>query len=180
MPPPSRALLRLLQLAYSAERAAAFAYRGHAGSVRSSSEREALARIEREEWEHRECVGGILEALGQVPSPFLELKFLLIGKFIGMSCYVIGWFLPMYFAGRLESGNVNEYVELKKLLNQAGHTEWDAEVNTMTDVEKEHEVFFAEAVAGHWMLPLFSVVFRWGPGRSFNTWELPTTEDLAS
>jgi len=139
-----------------------------------------LERIEREEWEHRVCVGEILKALGKAPSPFLELKFLLIGKFIGISCYLIGWFLPMYFAGRLESGNVNEYVELKRLLNEAGHSKWDAEVIHMTDVEKEHEVFFADAVTGHWMLPLFSTVFAWGPHRSFNTWELPVADDLRS
>jgi hypothetical protein len=175
-----RSLIRLLQLAYSAERAAAFAYRGHAGSVRKTPEKEALAQIEAEEWEHRECVGGILATLGHAPSPYLELKFLLIGKVIGLSCYVIGWFLPMYFAGRLESGNVNEYVELKRLLNEAGHSEWDSAVITMTNVEKEHEIFFAEAVAGHWMLPLFSTLFRWSPTRSFNRWEIPSTETLAS
>ncbi len=180
MPLPNPALVRLLQAAYSAERAAAFAYRGHAGSVRANEEREVLARIEREEWEHRECVGEILDALDHSPSPFLEIKYLLVGKFIGVSCYLIGWFLPMYFAGRLESGNVNEYVELKKLLNEAGHSKWDAAIIQMTDAEKEHEVFFAEAVTGHWMLPLFSAVFGWGPNRSFNTWELPVTEDLAS
>jgi len=172
---PNRVLIRLLQLAYSAERAASFAYQGHAGSVRDLAEKEALAQIEADEWRHRTCVGEILEALGQRPSRYFEIKYWLIGKIIGLSCYVIGWFMPMYFAGRLESGNVNEYVTLKRLLNDEGHTQWDDVVIEMTEVEKEHEVFFATAVVGHWMLPLFALIFRWGPNRSFNSWELGAT-----
>ncbi len=35
-------LVRLLQLAYSAEKAAAFAYIGHAGSVKSPEEKAAI------------------------------------------------------------------------------------------------------------------------------------------
>ena len=167
-----RALIRLLQLAYSAERAAAFAYQGHAGSVRDPDEKQALARIEAEEWHHRNCVGEIIEALGLAPSRAYELKYWLIGRVISLSCYFIGWFLPCYFAGRLESGNVNEYVELKRLLNRAGHHQWDEVVIEMTEVEKEHELYFAQIIEGHWMLPLFSTVFRLGPARSFNSWTL--------
>ena len=175
MPAPDRALIRLLQLAYSAERAASFAYQGHAGSVRDSAEKEALAQIEADEWRHRACVGEILEALERRPSRYFEIKYWLIGKVIGLSCYVIGWFMPMYFAGRLESGNVNEYVTLKRLLNEGGHTQWDDAVVEMTEVEKEHEIFFANAVDGHWMLPLFALIFRWSPKRSFNSWQLRAT-----
>jgi hypothetical protein len=143
--------------------------------VRDPAEKEALSQIEADEWRHRTCVGEILEALGQRPSRYFEIKYWLIGKIIGLSCYVIGWFMPLYFAGRLESGNVNEYVTLKRLLNEEGHTQWDDAVIEMTEVEKEHEIFFATAVDGHWMLPLFALVFRWGPNRSFNSWELGTT-----
>lgn len=177
---PDKALTRLLQLAYSAERAAAFAYRGHAGSVRDPKEKQALADIEAEEWHHRTCVGEIIEGLGLAPSRYYEIKYWVIGQFIGLSCYLIGWFLPNYFAGRLESGNVNEYIDLKERLNRAGHDRWDAVVIEMTEVEKEHEVYFAAAVEGHWMLPLFAAIFRWGPGRSFNSWELSSSESTAA
>ncbi len=46
------ALVDLLRRAYSGERAAAFAYIGHAGSLRRrETEREAVRQIEEDEWE---------------------------------------------------------------------------------------------------------------------------------
>jgi len=49
-------LVKLLRLAHSAERAAAFAYIGHAGSVKDPVEKAALAEIEADEWGHRASV----------------------------------------------------------------------------------------------------------------------------
>jgi hypothetical protein len=168
---PAPALVRLLQLAYSAERAAAFAYQGHAGSVSTPDVVASLEQIEAEEWHHRDCVLTIMNDLYVSPSRWFELSYFVIGKFISASCYIIGRFMPMYFAGRLESGNVNEYIELKRLLHAHGTTVYDTVVDQMTVVEKEHEVFFLEQITHHWMLPLFRTFFRWGPGHSFN--ELP-------
>lgn len=165
---PAAALVRLLQLAYSAERAAAFAYQGHAGSVRDPDVVASLEQIEAEEWHHRECALAIMNDFNVSPSQWFELKYFVIGKFISASCYVIGWFMPMYFAGRLESGNVNEYIELKRLLHAHGTAKYDAVVDQMAVVEKEHEVFFLEQITDHWMLPLFRPFFRWGPDHSFN------------
>jgi hypothetical protein len=161
-------LVQLLQLAYSAELAATFAYQGHAGSLRDPEQVAEVQRIENEERHHRSCVCAIMDDIGVSPSSWYEWKYSMIGKIICVSCYLIGWFMPMYFAGRLESGNVNEYIEMKALLNAAGITRHDAIVDEMTWVEKDHEVFFLEHVTGHWMLPLFQVVFRWGPGHSYN------------
>jgi hypothetical protein len=48
-------LVKLLQLAYSAEKAAAFAYVGHAGSVRNQLEKTAIKQIEMDEWQHRKA-----------------------------------------------------------------------------------------------------------------------------
>ncbi len=42
-------LVKLLQLAYSAEKAAAFAYVGHARSVRNPDEKVAIKQIEMDE-----------------------------------------------------------------------------------------------------------------------------------
>ena len=42
-------LVKLLQLAYSAEKAAAFAYIGHAGSVKNQDEKVAIKQIEMDE-----------------------------------------------------------------------------------------------------------------------------------
>lgn len=161
-------LERLLRLAYSAEKAAAHAYRGHARSVRDHAERMAIEKIEREEWEHRELVLGIMSAHGVAPSRRIELEYAMIGRIIAASCFVIGWFPAMYFAGRLESGNVNEYVEMKRLFASVGISDHDACLDEMARTEKEHEEFFLEKVTGHAWLPLFARLFRWGPGTSFN------------
>ena len=45
--------VKLLQMAYSAERAAAFAYVGHANSVKNQNEKKAIKQIEDDEWHHR-------------------------------------------------------------------------------------------------------------------------------
>jgi hypothetical protein len=42
-------LIRLLQLAYSGEKAAALAYQGHSRSVRDPEEKAMIAKIERDE-----------------------------------------------------------------------------------------------------------------------------------
>ncbi len=48
-----RNLIRILQNAYSGERAAAFAYRGHWKSLKESAEKTQIQKIEAEEWQHR-------------------------------------------------------------------------------------------------------------------------------
>ena len=68
-----RDLIDLLQRAHSGELAAAHAYIGHAASVRDPVEREEIAKIESDEWEHRECVAEMLRDLGESASPWLEL-----------------------------------------------------------------------------------------------------------
>lgn len=49
-------LVDLLQKAYSAEKAAAFAYQGHAGSVKNPEQKAAIRQIEIDEWNHRKEV----------------------------------------------------------------------------------------------------------------------------
>ena len=46
-------LVDLLQRAYSAEKAAAFAYIGHAASVSDQEAKLAIREIELDEWKHR-------------------------------------------------------------------------------------------------------------------------------
>ena len=50
------ALVELLQRAYSAEKAAAFAYIGHAASLKKSADKAAVKQIEDDEWGHRRNV----------------------------------------------------------------------------------------------------------------------------
>jgi hypothetical protein len=155
-------LIHILQGAYSGELAAGFAYRGHWRSVTSPNERAAIQKIEQEEWVHRKRVGEMLASLGASPRKLREAKLWLIGRTIGLACHFTGWFLPMYFAGRLESGNVIEYEVAAAHAAALGLTEFEADLLLMARVEKEHELFFLSIITGHRLLPIVSGIFGWG------------------
>ena len=155
-------LIQILQGAYSGELAAGFAYLGHWKSVKNPEERAAIQKIEGEEWNHRARVGEMLGSLGAGPRRFLEAKLWVIGRTIGLACYFIGWFLPMYFAGRLESGNVVEYEVAASHASALGLKEFESDLLTMAGVEKEHELFFSSVIVGHRLLRVTSAVFGWG------------------
>ncbi len=156
-----RNLIRILQNAYSGEIAAAFAYRGHWKSLKDSPEKERIKQIEAEEWHHRERVGGWLEILGSKPRRVREMVFWTIGRTLGLSCYLSGWFMPMYFAGRLESSNVVEYEDAAGFARELKMDECVEDLLDMARVEAEHEIFFREVVTGHRLLPMMKKVFRW-------------------
>src|SRR5688500_11069666 len=85
-------LIDLLNKAYTAEKAASYAYQGHAGSVKDPKEKLAILQIEEDEWNHRHEVLAIMNQYGIKPSRWYEIRFALIGKTISFSCHVIGWF----------------------------------------------------------------------------------------
>jgi demethoxyubiquinone hydroxylase (CLK1/Coq7/Cat5 family) len=159
---PRQQLVSILQAAYSGELAAAHAYRGHWKSLHDPVEQERIRRIEDEEWVHRENVGRILRELQSGPARLREARMLLIGRTIGFLCHIIGWFLPMYFAGRLESRNVSEYESAAVQARRLGLVELANELGMMAIVEKEHEVFFMDTIAHHRLLPVMRKVFGWG------------------
>lgn len=165
-------LVDLLKRAYSAEKAASFAYQGHAGAVKSKEEKIAIRQIELDEWNHRAEVLAIMKQYNVPVSTFYEVKFWIIGKLIAVSCYVIGWFMPFYFAGRLESGNVCEYFRMKQYFNSLGIREHDKLLYEMGMKEKEHEVYFLEQIKDKKMLPFFQKLFFWGKEESFNNIDL--------
>jgi len=167
-----KALVNLLKQAYSAEKAAAFAYQGHAGSVSSKVEKEAIKQIEIDEWNHRREVLTLMD-IYQVPvSKWYEVKNYIIGKTISASCYLIGWFMPFYFAGNLESGNVCEYVRMKRLFNALNITAHDEILYEMSLKEKEHEVYFYEQIKDSKLLPFFERIFAWGVNKRKNDIDL--------
>jgi demethoxyubiquinone hydroxylase (CLK1/Coq7/Cat5 family) len=155
-------LIHILQGAYSGELAAGFAYRGHWKSVSNEKERLAIQKIEQEEWNHRKRVGEMLANLGGSPQSFREAKLWVVGRAIGLSCHLIGWFLPMYFAGRLEAGNVIEYQVAALHAAALGLKEFEADLLVMAAVEKEHEQFFLGVITCHRWLPFISGLFGWG------------------
>src|SRR4030095_2044283 len=102
-------LIAILQLAYSGELAAGYAYRGHWHSVSNPEQRARIKTIEDEEWHHRALVGEMLLSLGAGPNKIREIRARVLGRILGLACHVSGWFAPMYGAGKLERGNIVEY-----------------------------------------------------------------------
>ena len=165
-------LIDLLQRAYSAEKAAAFAYQGHAGSVKNTEEKKAIKQIETDEWNHRKEVLAIMKQYDIPVSKYYEFKFHMIGKSISGACYVIGWFMPFYFAGRLESGNVCEYFRMMQYFHEIGIHEHNEILYEMGIKEKEHEVYFLSKIKSKKLLPFFEKIFMWGSKKSFNDVDL--------
>ena len=166
------ALVELLQKAYSAEKAAAFAYIGHAGSVKDQNQKITIKQIEDDEWGHRKEVLEIMKKYNIPVSKWFEFKFHVIGRIISASCYVIGWFMPYYFAGRLESGNVCEYFVMMHYFHSLDITEHDKILYQMGMKEKEHEVYFLQQIKHEKWLPFFEKLFSWGKHKTFNDVDL--------
>jgi rubrerythrin len=142
-------LIALLRLAYSAELAAAFAYRGHWHSVSDKDERDRIRQIENEEWHHRKLVGEMLEKFRVRPSRARELRAAIVGRVLGFLCHFTGWLAPMYGAGRLESRNIREYETAARYARDAGHGELVDCLLAMAEVEWEHEKYFRSCVLLH-------------------------------
>jgi hypothetical protein len=168
-------LAKALQTAYSAERAASYAYIGHANSLKNPDEIEGIRRIEQDEWDHRREVLAIMNEHGIPISRWLEWKYWWIGRVIGLSCHVIGRFMPYFFAGKLESGNVCEYFVMLKQFRSLGITRHDEILYEMGVREKEHEIHFLEMIKDAPWLRYFEKVFSWGVEESANDLDL---EDL--
>ena len=73
-------LVDLMKKAYSAEKAAAFAYQGHAAAVKNPNEKKAIRQIEIDEWNHRTEVLEIMRQYDVSISKFYEFKFHVIVK----------------------------------------------------------------------------------------------------
>jgi hypothetical protein len=144
-----RNLASLLRLAYSGELAAAIAYAGHWRAVSDPQERGRIREIEAEEWAHRRRVGEMLAALGARPSRLRELRMALTGTVIAALCFLGGWYIPMYGAGRIERTNIIEYEEATRLAWLAGHPAWAYELLAMAEVEWDHERYFHDKVRSH-------------------------------
>ena len=158
-------LISLLQLAYSGELAAAYAYRGHWQSVSDKNEIEAIRNIEEDEWRHRKLVGEMLTSLGAGPNQRRELRARIIGRTLGLMCHVSGWLAPMYGAGRLESRNVREYETAARHARDCGRTEFIDCLIEMAEVEWEHELYFRSRVLSHRL------------GRRLSLWPQPAPKE---
>jgi hypothetical protein len=142
-------LINILQLAYSGERAAGYAYRGHWRSVADPEERARIKTIEEEEWHHRRLVGEMLEGLGAGPNHRREVRATVVGRVLGFLCHLSGWLAPMYGAGKLESRNIVEYEIAARYARDCGRHDFVDCLLTMAEVEWEHEAFFRACVLRH-------------------------------
>ncbi len=158
----SAALILILRRAYSGEMTAALAYRGHWLSLRNLQEIAEIRQIEKEEWIHRERLGYWLRQLDVRPMWLLEIRMAILGSIILIGCNMVGWFIPMYFAGRLESQNDREYEEAAIHAEALGLEELHAELKVMAQLERDHEQYFLAKVADHPALPFWKKWFHWG------------------
>ena len=155
-------LVRLLQLAFSGERGAALAYRHHAASLRDLVEQAEVFAIRDEELDHRQRVGRILSELGEHADTFLELRTLGLGAAIAAFCRVGGWYLPMYGAGWIERRNIGDYERATRIAFDLDLPAQARELLDMAEAEWEHERYFREKAASHWLSRVLPV---WqGPG----------------
>jgi demethoxyubiquinone hydroxylase (CLK1/Coq7/Cat5 family) len=158
-------LITILQLAYSGELAAAYAYRGHWKSVSNEDERVRIRKIEDEEWHHRKLVGELLRSLNAHPVGHREIRAWIIGRGLGLLCHVMGWLAPMYGAGRLESRNIVEYETAARYARNCGREDFIDCLLTMAEVEWEHETYFRSRVLQHRL------------GRRLSLWPAPPPKE---
>jgi len=142
-------LIELLQMAYSGEKSAAYAFQGHADSVRSPEEKEKIREIEADEWHHRNEVGKILVELDAAPSPIREIFQVMIGRVLQVLCPLGGWYLPMYAAWKLELNNIEEYSKAAPYAETLALPDVIERLKHMSDVEKSHADYFAQVVQAH-------------------------------
>ena len=148
-PPSEEALIHILQLAYSGELAAGYAYHGHWRSLTDPVERQAVHKIEDDEWHHRRLVGDLLTRLGAGPSRQREVRANVIGRVLGFLCHVSGWLAPMFGAGKLESRNIREYEVAARYAQESDHSDFIECLLTMAEVEWDHEHYFRGKVLAH-------------------------------
>lgn len=134
--------------------AAALAYRGHWRSLSPSAERDRIQQIEREEWRHRRSVGVMLRQLQAGPRQGREVLMYAVGRAVGLLCHAAGWFWPMYVAGKVEACNVGEYAHAAACARGLSLTKYEKILRRMSEVEREHELYFTEVTAGHWLSPV--------------------------
>jgi hypothetical protein len=108
----------------------------------------------------------MLASLGAGPSPRRERVMGIVGKVIGLLCYVSGWFFPMYGAGWIERRNVHEYLDAAAFAADAGRAELVEPLLRMAEVEWDHEHFFRAKAAGHWLCRLLPLWARLPPRES--------------
>lgn len=140
--------MAFLRREHANERGAALAYRGHAASVSDPEERAGIARIEAEEWHHREQLAGYLAELGSAPG-WLERPLAAVGYTLGLLCHVTGWLMPMLGAGWIERRNALGYLRAAEDAAAIGRPDLAQSLVALGEVEIAHHAWFTARVRAH-------------------------------
>jgi rubrerythrin len=144
-----RELVRCLQLAYSGELGAIWAYLGHRRSLPHGDDRVGIRRLLIDEVRHRRSILAMLRDLGARPDRLRERKMRFVGGSIAAFCRVGGWFLPMYGAARLERNNIVEYEIAARIAWHAGRHDLIDTLLHYAEVEWDHESWLRERASSH-------------------------------
>ena len=133
-----------LRLSYSSELGAALAYRGHARSVHSATDKETILKISDDEHQHREHLLAIMSKRGLHPWFPLEYLFWLIGSTVGVGCSIWGEWASAFGASILEINGISEYQRIAKLAKYVGDQELIEIMTEFAENERVHHNYFAE------------------------------------
>lgn len=163
-----KTLINLLQRTYSAEKAASFAYQWYRGTLKNAYEKKAIYKIEMENWHQSATVFSIMLQYNVPVSKYYEIKYAIIGTIISVACYFIGWFMPYFFAGKLESGNICEYFRMMQYFDELGITKQHQELYDMGIKEKEHKIYFLNKIKTKRKLGLLEQIMAWSNNKKQN------------
>lgn len=121
-----------------------------------------------DEWNHRKELLAIMRQYDIPVSKYYETRFYIINMLIFFSCHIIGWFMPFYFSGRLESGNACGYFRMKQYFNETGIQQRNEILYEIGIKEKEHEGYLLGKIIHYKLLPFFENVFARGGNKSLN------------
>lgn len=96
----------------------------------------------------------MLRKLEAEPQQAREILMYLIGHVVGLLCHATGRFWPMYIAEKVERANVREYDTVAACARELSLTKYEKILRKMGEVERQHELYFTELIANHWLLPV--------------------------
>lgn len=91
---------------------------------------------------------------------------------------LLGGLCLIFFAGKLESGNVCEYFVIMHYFHSLEIEDHDEILFEKGIKEKEHEIYFLNQVKSAKLLPFFEKVFGWGNETSLNDVDFTNIETV--
>lgn len=134
----------MLKLSHGIEVGAWNAYQGHWQSLTDQEEINAIKYIQEEELGHQIILEDFLEDLGSGRSAIIDFIFKYIGKTMGFLCKVLGYRLPMFGAGMIETLGVINYELVAKWASLNREYTMTEVLMEMAEVEALHKQYFKD------------------------------------